>query len=64
VAFRHAALLAEEGRMAQAQAQLRRAAFSYPQTAPVFLARIEALAAAQPAMYGALASYGRQLAIP
>jgi O-antigen ligase len=62
VAFRHAALLAEEGRMAEAQAQLRRAAFSYPQTAPLYLARIRALAAAEPAVYGALAAYGAQLA--
>lgn len=64
VAFRHAALLAEEGRLAEAQAQLRRAAYAYPQTTPLFLARIDALAAAQPAVYGALAAYGRQLANP
>lgn len=64
VAFRHAALLAEEGRMADAQAQLRRAALAYPESAPAYLARIDALAAADPAVYGALAAYGRQLRSP
>lgn len=61
VAFRHAALLAEEGRTAEAQAQLRRAVLSYPESAPAYLARIDALAADAPAVYGALAAYGQQL---
>lgn len=64
VAFRHAALLAEEGRLAEAQIQLRRATLAYPLAAPNYLARIEALAVADPAVYGALAAYGRQLARP
>lgn len=64
VAFRHAVLLAEEGRHAEAQAQLRRAIFAYPALAPAYLARIEALAAAAPAVYGALAAYGRQVYPP
>ncbi|GAB2857001.1 hypothetical protein GCM10027277_26760 [Pseudoduganella ginsengisoli] len=64
VAFRHAALLAEEGRMKDAQAQLQRAALAYPLSAPDFVARIDALAAVQPAVYGALAAYGHQLVRP
>lgn len=64
VAFRHAVLLAEEGRLPEAQTQLRRAVLAYPQTAPAYLARIGMLAAAEPATYGALAAYGRQLAPP
>jgi len=64
VAFRHAALLAEEGRLAEAQVQLRRATLAYPLSAPAYLARIDALAAADPAVYGALAAYGRQFSRP
>lgn len=61
IAFRHAALLAEEGRPADAQAQFQRAAFAYPASAMRYLARLQALAAADAATYGALAAFGERL---
>lgn len=59
--FRHAALLAEAGQPAQAKRQFARAAAAYPREAPFYLARIRALAAAEPAVYGELAVFAGAL---
>ncbi|SFU90994.1 PglL family O-oligosaccharyltransferase [Pseudoduganella namucuonensis] len=63
VAFRHAALLAEEGRMEAAQGQFRRAAYAYPDSAGAYLGRFQAMAATDPATYGALAAFGERLLV-
>lgn len=63
VAFRHAALLAEEGRMDEAQGQFRRAAYSYPESAAAYLVRFQAMAVDDPAVYGALAAFGERLLV-
>jgi hypothetical protein len=57
VEFRHAALLAEDTRMAEATKQFARAAFAYPHDAERYLTRFKALAATDSATYGRLAEF-------
>ncbi len=62
--FRHAALLAEAGQLAQAKRQYARAATAYPDQTATYLARFRALAANEPAVYGELAAFASALAAP
>ena len=60
IEFRHAALLAEDSRMAEATKQFARAAFAYPHDAEHYLTRFKALAASDPATYGPLAEFATE----
>ncbi|XVJ69686.1 MAG: hypothetical protein HEQ39_08535 [Rhizobacter sp.] len=60
IEFRHAALLAEDGRMAEATQQFARAAFAYPRDAEHYLTRFNALAATDSTTYGPLAEYASE----
>jgi O-antigen ligase len=59
--FRHAALLAEAGQVAAAEQQFRRAALAYPGEAASYAERFAALAKQDPASYGKVAEYARNL---
>jgi O-antigen ligase len=60
IEFRHAALLAEDQRMAEATRQFARAAFAYPHDAEHYLTRFKALAAADSATYGPLSEFATE----
>ncbi|HZX27176.1 MAG TPA: Wzy polymerase domain-containing protein [Telluria sp.] len=60
-AFRHAALLAENGQAQTARAQLRQAALAYPDALPLYLPHYEALAQDDPDRFGDLARYASLL---
>jgi O-antigen ligase len=60
VEFRHAALLAEAQRLADAKRQFARAAFAYPHDAEHYLARFKNLAATDSETYGPLAEYASE----
>lgn len=59
VAFRQASLLAEAGRQGDAMRQFDRAARAYPEETAQYALRFEALAAGDPANFGALAAHIR-----
>lgn len=60
IEFRHAALLAEDGQVAQAKKQFARAAFAYPHDAEQYLKRFNTLAANDLATYGSLAEFANE----
>jgi O-antigen ligase len=62
VEFRHAALLAEAGRNADAVTQFDRAALAYPHEVGQYVDRFNALAAGNAAVYGALAAHAAEVA--
>ncbi len=59
--YRQAALLAEAGRMLEAKQQFKRAVLAYPNEAPMYLERFDALAQNEGASYAELAVYGHHL---
>lgn len=61
IEFRHAVLLTEAGRLAEAKQQLQRAVLAWPTEGEAYLARFNALAESDPVMYGELAHYANQL---
>ena len=61
IEFRHAALLVQAHRVADAKVQFRRAAYAYPDQAREYLRRISALATNDSATWGELAAYGKVL---
>ncbi len=58
--YRHAALLAENGQLDEAQHQLRKSILVYPNLATNYLERYRALAAENPALYAELAIFMEQ----
>lgn len=64
VAFRQAALLAEAGLPAQAEAQLRQAARAYPADSQAYLARFDALAVHDGAAFARLAAFAHRQGMP
>ena len=59
VEYRHAALLAEAGRVAEAKSQFGRAARAYPGVIDTYLDRFTQLAAMQPVTFGEVAAYAK-----
>jgi hypothetical protein len=59
--YRHAALLAEAGRLPEAKQQLKRATLAYSVEAPMYLERLDSLAQTEGANYAELAAYGHHL---
>ncbi len=60
IEFRHAALLAEDQRLAEANQQFARAAFAYPHDAEHYLTRFKALAATDSVTYRPLAEFATE----
>lgn len=59
VEYRQAALLAEDGRVADAKRQFSRAALAYPAVKDVYVERFAMLAAAQPLLFGEVAAHAK-----
>ena len=60
IEFRHAALLAADGRIPEANKQFARAAFAYPHDAKHYQGRTSALAETDSATYGPLADFANE----